>query len=1276
MSKADDTTISDLTLDSARYVERDDTLRSSFNFTQRRNQDVGNGHLSFTFTLDSTNSPELIKISEQNEAASFIALLSSLGIILNKYVQAELVVINIPPLSNNLESKKEALLPIQIKIDKKLSLKELLKTTQEIIKENYKEHERAPKFSALKRLESNVSLRMENLHSSTVDFRDQDISIVCAKSKGEIAISVHYRVNSFETFFINRFSKHLVVCLSYLKDTSVLIESIDILSNEEREKLLIDFNANTKDYGVFETLIDVFNDQVRIDSSRMALAGDKELITYGQLDEKSNKLANQLIHLGVNKKDTVAVMLDRCADWIVTIFGIWKTGAVYVPVDPQLPEGRKEYILKDADIKLLITSSDYMFDVSAYSREVLAIDIQVDFDSLESTTFQIQIQQADIAYVIYTSGSTGNPKGIPIKHESILDRILYHNDYLGITDSDRVLQMASIAFDASLVEVFMPLCAGGVLVISNSKQKNDTNLLVKLLDAFHVSLAIFPPAYLKALNMCELPSIRKIISTGEAASIQDVAFYASNIEIYNGYGPTETCIGATFYKVLPSRLKEYAALGSIPIGRPFANTNVYLLDNNYMLTPIGLPGEICVGGKGLSPGYLNNEDLTNEKFINVSLPTDLAPQRIYRTGDLGRFTSDGELEFLDRIDNQIQINGIRVELGEIERRITEVEGVNRVVVNVQLFSNSKLIFAIISAAPGVTEEHILGHLSKVLPTYMIPNRFIFLDKIPLTVSGKTNWQAIKGLEDDWKESTLFILPSTDSEVRLAEILKRILDVEKVGVTSDFFTMGGNSLKAIQWVSEINEKMGVGLEVKDIFDNPTIRSLALFLEKHGRDDQTTIGLVAPADYYPASHAQKYSWDYLTKQDRFNAAIPGKFTLEGNLSMDAFKDSLKFLIERHESLRTVFVQMNDDLFQKILRYDDINFQCQFHDFSSENNSSERIEALMQLERQRGFDLENGPLIRTSLVKVDSEKYVFILVLNHIISDGASMNIFFEELAKCYNAFVTKSIPTLPSLSIQYKDFTWWQKQLIQNGGLAQFADFYQRKLAGADSVLTFNHSRTVGEMMAIVENYSNTVVADESFQFLLDSVKEKGATLFAHLVAVVNLFISQVTGKDDILIGIPMAGRQIREVEHLIGLFSNSLILRTKIADPLDFNQILTNTKDSINELLSYQAYSIDMIEWMMDRRLTPEVLVSFQNFKQMNQTENFLNLKISAEKAKSNHLTAHKLSFVFTEYFDRLEIELHFDPHLFESATIKDYLNQYLALLDSVVKNENPQIFRA
>jgi amino acid adenylation domain-containing protein len=1276
MNKAEDIAISGLTFDSANHFERDSAIKSSFNFTQRRNQEMGNGHLSFTFTLDPTNSPELIKISEQSEAASFIALLSSLAIVLNRYVQSELVVINIPDLSNDLENKKEALFPIQIKINKKQSLKELLKMTQETVKESYREHERSPKFTTSKKIESNVSLRMENLHSSSSHFQDQDVSIICAKSKGEITISVHYRVNRFETFFIDSFSKHLIICLSYLKDTSASIESIDVLTNNERKKLLIDFNANAKDYGGFETLIGVFNEQVRIDSSRMALAGDKDLLTYGQLDEKSNKLANQLTHLGVKQKDTVAVMLDRCADWIVTLFGIWKTGAVYVPIDPQLPEGRKEYILKDADIKLLVTCSDYMFDVSSYSGEILAIDIQVDFDFLESTAFPIQIQQTDIAYLIYTSGSTGNPKGIPIKHESILDRILYHNDYLGITDSDRVLQMASIAFDASLVEVFMPLCAGGVLVISSNKQKNDTNLLIKLLETFHVSLAIFPPAYLKALNKCELPSIQKIISTGEAASIEDVAFYANSIEIYNGYGPTETCIGATFYKVLPNKIKEYAALGSIPIGKPFANTNVYLLDNNYMLTPIGLPGEICVGGKGLSPGYLNNEDLTNERFIDVSFSYELEPQRIYRTGDLGRFTSDGELEFLDRIDNQIQINGIRVELGEIERRIAEVEGVNKVVINVRSLSSGKLIVAIINAVPRVTEEHILSHLSKILPAYMIPNRFIFLDKIPLTVSGKTDWQAIKGLEDDWKKSTLFILPSTDSEVQLAEMLKRILDVEKIGATSDFFTMGGNSLKAIQWVSEINEKMGAGLEVKDVFDNPTIRSLALFLEKHNRSDQATIGLVALADYYPASFAQKQSWDYLTKQNRFNAAIPGKFTLEGNLSMDAFMDSLKFVIKRHESLRTVFVQVNDDLFQKILSYDDVNFQCHFHDFSNENNCSERIETLMQLERLRGFDLERGPLIRTSLIKVDTEKHVFILVLNHIISDGASMNIFFEELAKCYNAFVTKSIPILPSLNIQYKDVAWWQKQLMQDGGLAQFEGFFQRKLAGADSALTFNHLHSFGETMAGVEKYNYKIVTAESFQFLLDSVKEKKATLFAHLVAVVNLFIYQVTGKDDILIGIPMAGRQLREVENLIGLFSSSLILRTKIADSLDFNHILTTTKDSINELLSYQTYSIDMIEWV-DRRLTPEVLVSFQNFKQMNQTDSFLDLKISAEKVtKPNHLTAHKLSFVFTEYFDRLEIELHCNPHLFDSATIEDYLNQYLALLDSVAKNENPQIFKA
>lgn len=1232
------------------------TTSKNFIFHQRHQINGSSSYATDKHTIERGPFPDLFKITKENDVALFVALVSAISVVLKKYLKRDHIILETPELLKEESGNGEERVSLDVNVKGEATFRQLLNDVQKLASSQYSSCKK-------KGAKSNVFLQFSGVHKAAENYEEADLIFYCTKEEEGLSIQVKYRKNCFEKFFAHNFFKHLGQVLNHLADPDSPINKIDIIPADERNLLIHGINDTAKVYEPNKTLTQVFKQIVEAFPSKTALLFENERCSYQELDQRSSLLAQQLTeeHDLAHGK-VIGVMLDRSIDWIVSVLGVLKAGGIYVPLDTNAPEERKYHILENSGVELVITSSDYMFDLGNFSGEIFAIDIQLDISGASDIKFEDLSTPDQVAYHIYTSGSTGQPKGVPIKHSSILDRILYHIDYLNISSEDNLLQMASPVFDASLVEIFMSLCAGASLVISSGKDKNDINRLLTLLNEQAISVAIFPPAYLKALDKTPLNTLRMIISTGEAANLESTLHYSRDIKIYNGYGPTETCIGATFYEVSSDKLAEYQQNGSIPIGTPFANTQAYLLDENLSLVPMGLAGEVCVAGIGLSPGYLNHESNGSENFVKNPFSSG-NNDRLYRTGDIARFNAHGELEYLGRIDEQVQINGIRIEPGEIERKLTEIEGIKEAAVKAYNNDNDIALTAFLLADDAMAKEEVKKQLEKTLPHYMIPNRLILVDEIPVTASGKRDWQTLEKASEQIMTSVQE--PVSDTEKLLVTLFKKILESEEVGLDSDFFELGGNSLKAIQLVSEINKSMSLSIEVKDVFDNAKVSVLADLLSHQEPSAAASIIKLPEADAYEASHAQKAAWSYNQRllDQGISNATPGKFYIHGPLDQALFTASLFKIIERHESLRTVFFQDQWVLRQKVMSAQEFDFKCTFSDFSIDPDKTSKVEEIMALERNNFFQLETGPLIRTQLIKMEDELHVFILVLHHAAADGTSMNIFFHELNVIYSALTSGQLIDLPELPVQYRDFTFWQNRALENPETQEIRDFWTNELNEAKGKLSFESDgvETLGE-----EFQSDLTLSSDALQSLGQNARNNGVTLFMQLVTTTALLLKDLTNQDDFVIGLPVSGRQQKEVDHLMGNFANDVVFRIRLDPTDDFKSTLVKVKAKLELIYNHQEYPLFAL--FEEPVVTPEVSVNFQNFTNVNKSANNEPLKIAAEQVqKSGNVTGQPLSFVFTEYDDALKISLFYDPKRFSQNKINDYLRRFEDLLKEGLK---------
>ncbi len=878
---------------------------------------------------------------------------------------------------------------------------------------------------------------------------------------------VHLDFNFNTAYFSLEEARHLqqrIVSMleAVLEQHATPVGQYPLMSHAERQRVQVEFNATAHDYPQDVLVHQLFEQQARQRPHACAVRGDTgPLLSYEQLNRQANRLAHRLIELGVKPDDRVAVSLRRGPEMVVALLGILKAGAAYVPIDPDLPNARQAFMLDDSSPRAVLTSQALQGLLPASSAPLLALDDHAQLAAQPEHNPDPQVlglRPTHLAYVLYTSGSTGTPKGVMNEHLGVVNRLLWARDEYGVDATDRVLQKTPFGFDVSVWEFFLPLLAGAELVMARPGGHQEPDYLARLMRQASVTMLHFVPSmldlFLEHHDRQAFPDLRRVLCSGEALprSLQRrFERQLPEIELHNLYGPTEAAIDVTAWQCRASDPGE-----SVPIGRPIANIQMYVLDGRGAPQPLGVAGEIHIGGIGVARGYLNQPQLSAERFIADPFSTE-PNARLYKTGDLGRWLANGALEYLGRNDFQVKIRGLRIEIGEVEAALALCPGVREVVVIAREDhpgqSESKRLVAYVCGEP-IPAEQLRSTLLKHLPEYMVPSAFVHLDALSLTANGKLDRRALPAPGLEALASKTYEAPQGTTEIALAEIWKDLLQLDQVGRHDGFLELGGHSLLTVQLQARLHQDLGVEIDLRTLFAQTSLSELALRVEQAGHSHVQPIDVVSREQALPLSLAQQRLWflDQLDHAASVAYHMPAALHLRGSLDRNALQRALDRIVARHESLRTTFERRDGEVRQRFAATDS-GFALQEHDLQGLDAEARQtaVTQLTQAEARDAFDLSQGPLIRGRLLRLAEDEHILLVTQHHIVSDGWSVAVLIGEFNALYAAFSQGLDDPLPPLALQYADYANWQQQHLQGERLHAQIDFWKAHLDGAPALL---------------------------------------------------------------------------------------------------------------------------------------------------------------------------------------------------------------------------------
>ncbi|MBJ8050289.1 amino acid adenylation domain-containing protein, partial [Bacillus cereus group sp. N18] len=1116
---------------------------------------------------------------------------------------------------------------------------------------------------------NNRSIENINMDTSVAKF---DLTVSMEKGKDGILTAFEYNTDLFDASTIERMANHFQYWLNEVTryPERLLIEH-SLMPNEEVEKLVVEWNKTKVAYPNELVIQDLLEEQVNKNPDAIAIVYEGQVWSYRELHEQANQLAHYLQKQGVKSESLVGLCVERSPDMIIGALGILKAGGAYVPLDPAYPEQRLRYMSQDSGIQILITQEDPKEWLSD-GIENIYLDRDRELISQESIYSPvIDVAPENLAYVIYTSGSTGNPKGVMVEHRSLVNLVFWHQDVWKITEQDRGTQIAGTAFDVAVLETWPYLAKGASLYIPTEMVRTDPEALRDWLVANQISIAFMPtPLAERALKLQwpEETALRILLTAGQALKhypVHDLPFI-----LINGYGPAECTVLSTICE-----FPMESTGGTPPIGRPIANTEIYVLDKNQKPVPIGVAGEIYIGGVGVSRGYLNRPELTEERFIPDPF-SNKKGARLYRTGDFAKYLSDGNLEYLGRIDNQVKIRGFRIELGEIEAVLGQHPTVKEVVVMAQenKLGEKQLVAYIVG--DGNSEEW-REYVKAQLPNYMVPVYFVKLNELPLTPNGKVNTKALS-LPAEEVVGDGYVPPRTQAEELVVVVWKQVLGRENIGVYDDFFELGGHSLLATQVVSRLQEVFQTKLPLRELFQHSTVEGLsqritALLQEDRGYD----VPLLQPkerGERVPLSYAQQRLW-FLDQLEPNSSLynIPTAWCLKGKWRIEALEKGYNALIQRHEVLRTVIQEMNGEPMQVIKAYTPKPLQVIDLRHLPKEEKDLQMQNLVQMERETPFCLEEGPLIRTQLIIMEEEELVLLCTMHHIISDGWSMGILFDEWFALYKAFVEEKPAQLPPLALQYADFAQWQRNWLKDEVLAQQLGYWQKELSGELPVLQlpFDSPRPA------VQSYKGNTYQVTLPASLLDKIKvfsrEVDATLFMTLLAGYQGFLSRYTGQQDILVGSPIANRNYKEIEGLIGFFVNTLVYRANLTEDSTFKELVAQVKGKALKAQEYQDVPFEKIVEVLQPERNASHSPIFQTmFTLQTYSRELPKVLDHSLEPIQNHMAVAKfdLTVGMEETEEGLQLAFEYNTDLFNASTIKRMAKHFENWLSEVM--DSPQ----
>ncbi|WP_154394624.1 non-ribosomal peptide synthetase, partial [Burkholderia pseudomallei] len=1060
------------------------------------------------------------------------------------------------------------------------------------------------------------------------------------------------------------------------------LAELDVLPAAERTQVLHGWNETGRAYARDACLHQLFEAQVsRTPEAAAVICGD-ETLSYTDLDARANRLAHYLRGQGVGPDTRVGLALGRGVEMMTGLLAILKAGGAYVPLDPGYASERLRAILDDSRPAIVLADAAGRTALDALAGAPPIADLHADasrWSALPSTPPRVEgLTPRHLAYVIYTSGSTGQPKGVMVEHASVVNlwRALDEAIYRAHPSARRVSLNASIAFD-SLVKQWVQLLSGRTLVVVPEPVRFDGRRLLDAIGRDRIDVFDCTPSQLALIEGARgpedeaYPQVTLVGGEAIGKGMWSELASASSRTYYNVYGPTECTVDATLARITAEHAPH--------IGGPLANVRAYVLNERLSPAPVGVRGELYIGGAGVARGYLNRPELTRERFIDDPF---VAGGRLYRTGDLARWRTDGSLEYLGRNDFQVKIRGFRIELGEIEAQLAKVTGVREVVVlardsaadtdqnadlNASATANSseKRLVAYYTGDADVVA--LRAQAAQHLPSYMVPSAYVRLDAWPLTPNGKLDRRALPAPADDAYARAEYEAPQGAKEEALAAIWRELLHVERVSRHDNFFELGGHSLLAVQLVSRLRQALSVEVALGTVFDAPVLSALAERLEAENTEVLPPIPLAPRDGRIALSLAQQRLW-FLTQLEGVSEAyhMSGAVRLDGPLNREVLQRALNRIVMRHEALRTCFVREEGEPIQVIQPHADLTVS--YHDLREAEQSEQRAKDLSQAHASAPFDLSRDLPVRVLLLQLADEAHVVQVVMHHIASDGWSVGVFLQELSALYGSFIAEQGDPLAPLPLQYADYAAWQRRWLASGQLEKQGAFWQTNLSGAPTLLELPTDRPRPPK----QSHAGASIEVKLGAALSERVKRlsqrHGVTPYMTLLSSWAAVLSRLSGQEEVVIGSPVAGRNRTEVEALIGFFVNTLALRLDLSSEPTVGELLKRTKAQVLSAQAHQDLPFDqVVERVKPPRSTAhpplfQVMFVWQNMPAGELTIPGLTIRAVETPLQTAQF---ELTLSLQEAGDDIVGHLNYASALFDESTVRRYVTYWRRLLEGM-----------
>ncbi|MBZ4423327.1 non-ribosomal peptide synthetase, partial [Myxococcus sp. RHSTA-1-4] len=1123
-----------------------------------------------------------------------------------------------------------------------------------------------------------LTLRAQPVEDSPVRF---ELELALWRTAEGFSGQLGYKADLFEPETLSRMAEQFRVLVEgIVTRPEAPLSSLSLLTEAERQQVLVEWNATTTDYPRDTPIHTLFARQAALTPEAVAVVFGDARLTYAELDLRANQLAHHLRANGVVPGARVGVCLERSLELVVALLGVLKAGGAYVPVDRTYPPERIAFLLQQAGVGVLLTQEDVADELPALGQRFVCLDTEwAQVARQPETAPEEEVSADSLAYVMFTSGSTGQPKGVSVPHRGVV-RLVRGSTFIDFGPDHTFLLFAPVAFDASTLEVWGALLNGGRLVVA-PPHKLSLEELGELfvrhgITTLWLTAALFEQV---ALHQGEaLAHVRQVLSGGDVLPAVRVRQHLERMRkgavLVNAYGPTEN----TTFSTTHTLHRDSTVGASVSIGRPVSNSTTYVLDASMQPVPVGVPGELYVGGDGLAWGYLGRPELTAERFVPNPFATEPG-SRLYRTGDRVRWRADGTLDFLGRTDFQVKVRGFRIEPGEVEAVVRQFAGVREAVVVVRedVPGDKRLVaYAVAGTDEALEARAVRAFLQQKLPEYLVPSAVVVLPALPLSPNGKVDRKALPAPEAPGAgEDMEYVAPRTETERQLALFFSELLRTERVGVHDDFFDLGGHSLLATQLVSRVRAVSGVDLPLRDLFEAPTVAALAERIEAakrtHAGVSRPPLVPVPRTGPLPLSFAQQRLW-FLDRLEPGSAFynIPAAVRLDGPLDVRALERALQELVRRHEVLRTTFRQEESGPVQVIAPVAELSPRVVDLSGLEADAAEAETRRLVDEDSRRPFSLDTGPLIRALLVKRGASEHVLLLNLHHIVTDGWSAGVLVRELAALYDAFSQGQPSPLPALPVQYADYAVWQRSWLQGETLEAQLGWWREQLAGAPHALELPTDKPRPPAQRFQGGVQQRTWTKPLWEGVKALAQDEGATPFMVLLAAYQAVLARYSGQEDVCVGSPIAGRTHAETEGLIGFFVNTLVLRARVSPRACFRELLAQVREVTLGAYAHQDVPFEkLVEELqptrdLSRNPLFQVALTLQNTP---MTEVKLRQGLALKGMEAGNLTSKfDLSLLVWETAEGAAVVLNYDSDLFEPDTAGRFLEHLETLLEATV----------